>query len=80
MAKEHISQVSFHNMCSAAALLAVQTVQPQPPENGQSGQSSQGDITYVQMSHAYASRTFNREATFFMCVTLQDWDWEMKKL
>jgi hypothetical protein len=44
MAKERISQASFHNMCSAAALLAVQTVQAQPPQNGQSGQSSRGDI------------------------------------
>jgi hypothetical protein len=47
MAKERISQASFHNMCSAAALLAVQTVQAQPPQNGQSGQSGQssrGDI------------------------------------
>jgi len=42
-------------MCSAAALLAVQTVQAQPPENGQSGQSSQGDIAYVKMSNTRSS-------------------------
>ena len=66
MAKERISLACLYDMCSASALLAVETVQAQPPEIVQSGQSSQGDIAYVKMSHAYASRTFAREATFFI--------------
>jgi len=40
MVNECISQASFHNMCSAATLLPVQTVRAQPPGNGQSGQES----------------------------------------
>ncbi len=30
---------------------------------------TQGDIAYVKMSHAYAGRTFAREATFFIRTT-----------
>jgi len=63
LATQKASKVAFN---SAAALLAVQAVQVQPPEKELNGQSSQGDITYVKMSHAYASRTFAREATFFI--------------
>jgi len=47
MAKERISLAFFPNMCSGAALLAVQTVQALPPENGQSGQSAQDDIHLI---------------------------------
>jgi hypothetical protein len=47
------------------------------PGNGQSGQSSH-DIVYVKMSNAYATRTLTSEDTFFISVTLRDW--ERKKL
>ena len=36
MVEGRISLRSFHNMCSAAAVLAVQTVQARPPGNEQS--------------------------------------------
>ena len=41
MTKQRISLASVPDMCSAAALLAVQTVQTQPPGNGQGVWSSQ---------------------------------------
>ena len=59
MAKERISLACLYDMCSASALLAVETVQAQPPEIVQSGQSSQGDIVcqdeYVKMSNTRSS-------------------------
>ena len=79
--KERVSFNNFPNMCRGEIRVypcfLFKLYKRTPRKMGSQVRALQVILMYVNMSNAYTSRTFAREATFSICATL--WDWESKK-